>query len=764
MAQTIKLKRSATAGNIPSTSNIALGEVAINTTDGKMFIKRSVGGTESIVQVGDTSAFLPLSGGSLTGNLNIGSSLMVGSTTAPEFPITAYGSSNQVYIGSVTPSVKTVLASDETNLRAYIGTRTNHPISFVTDGDERMRIRSDGYIDMAGASDVRLTLGSQGTAGNNDANWIRGNGNALSFNSAAGNYIWEVGGSPKMTLKADGTLLVGKTTSNVATAGHEFFNYGRAIHTVNASTVQIINRLSNDGDLTIWQKNGSTVGNLGVYSGSLFVGGGDVGLGFYQGADALVPFNPAANTRDAAIDLGMSSSRFKDLYITGLNVTYSTYNKISSYFSGSYTSGFKFSDMNGGIWYDAGTDDLTVSAGHANSQLILESGGSTALTIDSSQNVGIGTTAPSAHANLHIAGAPYAFLALEATNSGGRQYEFFSYALDQSFHLYDRTAQAYRMTVDETGNVGIGRAPDTVYSGSLQFALGNGSQIATSTTGNPSLTITDNSYLNASGNHVYKTTNPSTKLEQYNGTLVFSSAASGTAGATISYTERMAIDSSGAVNISGSASGTEQFRVGNSTGGTDFGITVTENSGVVLNSAEGSTARTMTFSTGGSPKMTLLAGGDLLVNKTSTANTASGVRIATYNGMTQGAVGTGLLDMHDFYRGTEGSLTRVGHIRTTGTSTSYNTSSDQRLKDNIADADDSGSKVDAIQVRKFDWKADGTHQDYGMVAQELKTVAPEAVSGDADSDEMMSVDYSKLVPMLIKEIQTLRQRVASLEV
>jgi hypothetical protein len=105
----------------------------------------------------------------------------------------------------------------------------------------------------------------------------------------------------------------------------------------------------------------------------------------------------------------------------------------------------------------------------------------------------------------------------------------------------------------------------------------------------------------------------------------------------------------------------------------------------------------------------------------------------------------------------------VGAITTDGSATAYLTSSDQRLKENIADADDAGSKIDAIQVRKYDWKADGSHQDYGMVAQELQLVAPEAVSGDADSEEMMGVDYSKLVPMLIKEIQSLRARVADLE-
>jgi hypothetical protein len=105
----------------------------------------------------------------------------------------------------------------------------------------------------------------------------------------------------------------------------------------------------------------------------------------------------------------------------------------------------------------------------------------------------------------------------------------------------------------------------------------------------------------------------------------------------------------------------------------------------------------------------------------------------------------------------------IGTITTTSSSTAYNTSSDYRLKENITDANDAGDKIDAIKVRQYDWKTDGSHQDYGMVAQELMTVAPEAVSGDPESDEMMGVDYSKLVPMMLKEIQSLRARVAQLE-
>ena len=52
MAQTIKLKRSGTSGRLPTTSDLELGEVAINTYDGKMYIKKNVGGTESIVEIG----------------------------------------------------------------------------------------------------------------------------------------------------------------------------------------------------------------------------------------------------------------------------------------------------------------------------------------------------------------------------------------------------------------------------------------------------------------------------------------------------------------------------------------------------------------------------------------------------------------------------------------------------------------------------------------------------------------------------------------
>ena len=170
------------------------------------------------------------------------------------------------------------------------------------------------------------------------------------------------------------------------------------------------------------------------------------------------------------------------------------------------------------------------------------------------------------------------------------------------------------------------------------------------------------------------------------------------------------------------------------------------------------------FDTSGTERMRIDSSGNLLVGTTSSTPSTGGFSFLT------GAVDYAFFS-HDtgvasgnYYIGFRYGDTNVGAITQNGTTgVLYNSASDQRLKENIVDANDAGSKIDAIQVRQYDWKADGAHQDYGMIAQELVEVAPEAVSGDADSEEMMGVDYSKLVPMLIKEIQSLRNRVATLE-
>lgn len=106
MANTVKMKQSAVAGKAPTTAQLALGELAINTVDGKLFLKKNVGGTETIVDVtgaaSGVSSFntrngaVTLQSGDVTGALgytpaNNASPALTGTPTAPT---AAVGASN----------------------------------------------------------------------------------------------------------------------------------------------------------------------------------------------------------------------------------------------------------------------------------------------------------------------------------------------------------------------------------------------------------------------------------------------------------------------------------------------------------------------------------------------------------------------------------------------------------------------------------------------------------------------------------------------
>jgi hypothetical protein len=162
--------------------------------------------------------------------------------------------------------------------------------------------------------------------------------------------------------------------------------------------------------------------------------------------------------------------------------------------------------------------------------------------------------------------------------------------------------------------------------------------------------------------------------------------------------------------------------------------------------------------------MRIDSSGNLLVGTTSGV-TSGGIVIQPVAGQSTiyighiTGTGSGASYEEYYYAGTKiGSITQSGT-----TAVLYNVASDQRLKENIQDAESASALIDALQVRQFDWKTDNTHQRYGFIAQELVTVAPEAVHQPVNEEEMMAVDYSKLVPMLVKEIQSLRKRLTALE-
>ena len=196
-------------------------------------------------------------------------------------------------------------------------------------------------------------------------------------------------------------------------------------------------------------------------------------------------------------------------------------------------------------------------------------------------------------------------------------------------------------------------------------------------------------------------------------------------------------------------------------GATGMGsLAIADDGSLIYQSTSGQTAN----STVNPPeRLRIDSSGNLLVGLTSISDATSRTYGNAFSGTGSNpnwkSWGSGAHTHAQFRNGTSA----VGSITSTSSATTYNTSSDQRLKSNIVEAPSASNDIDAIQVRSWDWKADGSHQKYGMVAQELVTVAPEAVTQPEDSEEMMGVDYSKLVPMLVKEIQQLRARVAQLE-
>ena len=234
-------------------------------------------------------------------------------------------------------------------------------------------------------------------------------------------------------------------------------------------------------------------------------------------------------------------------------------------------------------------------------------------------------------------------------------------------------------------------------------------------------------------------------------------------------TERIRIDASGRLLV-GKTSGISTVDVvdtGNggvrvTSGTTDLRLLCGASAAYLYNASAVPTI----FTVNASEAMRLDASGNLLVGTTSTSVTNGGMFIQPgAGGETYYAMGhkTGTAS-GSIYAGFYYAGTSIGSISQSGTAAVlYNVTSDERLKENIQDAAPASALIDNLQVRQYNWKSNGSHQRYGFVAQELVTVAPEAVHQPADPEEMMAVDYSKLVPMLVKEIQDLRKRLAALE-
>ena len=89
-----------------------------------------------------------------------------------------------------------------------------------------------------------------------------------------------------------------------------------------------------------------------------------------------------------------------------------------------------------------------------------------------------------------------------------------------------------------------------------------------------------------------------------------------------------------------------------------------------------------------------------------------------------------------------------------------NSLSDATLKENVTPIADAGQVVDALEGVGYNWK-DGSGHAYGMIAQAVEEVIPEAVK--TDENGIKSINYSMVIPFLVETVKELRQDIAEIK-
>jgi hypothetical protein len=459
---------------------------------------------------------------------------------------------------------------------------------------------------------------------------------------------------------------------------------------------------------------------------------------------------------------------------------------------------------------NASTSSGLISSADTSGILQLQTANTAAVTIDASQNVGVGTASP--NAKLSVQGGNFALQS--TTTSGSTSVGYLSGYSDKSGSNYEigridfqtgnfadagqiafstkvgAGSLTQAMLLNSSGNLGLGVTPSAWTSVFKAFQVGAKSSLSYYN-GN---TYLSSNFYNDGTSAKYITTDYASQYNQTSGQHQWFNAPSGTAGNAITFTQAMTLDASGYLLLGTTASqqrfmlaGNQRFYnpsaesnvntvIGQIDGQTrDYsrpGI-LTSNFAAIQIATDPSTwykgdLRFLTngadgTSTTATERMRIDSSGALWIGGAFGTSVASGAAFTSttaattlYIGHANGSASGSVYEEFRYNTNTIGSITQSGT-----TAVLYNVTSDQRLKENIADADSASSLIDSLQVRKFDWKTDQTHQRYGFIAQELVTVAPEAVHQPTDPEEMMAVDYSKLVPMLVKEIQSLRQRLSA---
>jgi hypothetical protein len=341
-----------------------------------------------------------------------------------------------------------------------------------------------------------------------------------------------------------------------------------------------------------------------------------------------------------------------------------------------------------------------------------------AMTLDASGNLLVGGTSLWSSERLGITGssASQRFIYARTTSNGhylslgtNGTLPYIEYGNGAGLAFTDGATE--RARIDSSGNLGLGVTPSVVYGKEFTFSADITSNIGglgtrNLATNNGLVYLSSNTKNTGAFTDAYWLSAAATKYTQNNGVHAWFTAASGTAGDPISFTQAMTLDTSGNLLVG------------------------------------------KTSSSGGTAGIELAPAGQVIA-------TRSGGAAGYFNRLTSDG---SLISINR-------SNTEVGSISVTTTATAYNTSSDYRLKNITGPITTSGAYIDSLNPVEGTWKADGS-TFVGLIAHEVQEASRTTVAtGVKDGEEMQGMDYSsaEIIANLIAEVKALRTRVAKLE-
>ena len=668
------------------------------------------------------------------------------------------GGTEQATIAVETTTANDLLIASKANLRFFTGSTIGNTTTLPT--NERMLIDSSGNVSLNGGL---LGLGNAASTPNIGYGMFHYNGVGLGIYSSAsgatqGIGFWLNNGSAYEAGRflSNGNLGIGTTTpSNKLDV---------KISTSNRTTLEPVLTVSAEGSgpytgfgpKISFNSNiyyGAATGNpagiietayIGAVMGTTYATNSDLVLATRDGATSVT--EKMRILGNGNVGIGTSSPSGYNASARNL-VVYSTGNTGITIASNNTSSDgtIRFADGTGGTAGYRGS----IQYSHGGDFMNFNTAATERMRIDSSGNVGIGTTSPTRQLHLKrtsgdvrgimvetTVAASYAEVQVKAARefrigTGGSSSD--SNASDR-FYIFDATAAAHRFTISSTGNVGIGTTSPAqkveIAGGYLKFSGGDyGIQGSASLTYNP---VSDHYFqasgstkvtIKASGNVGIGETNPQRPLH-INGT-------------------------EGVARFTSTASGNNGFEVGIGTSSQAF-----------LWQAENSY---MQFATNNTERMRITSGGDVLISKTSASFTTQGIELRE-NGQINVA---GTVDEFNFYNTSAAAyrffVTAAGSVH--ATSTSIVAISDITLKENIKPLETGLNEVMKLKPRRFDWKNGDGKNIAGFIAQEVEEVLPDLVSDYKYTDEetKKALKMGDMIPTLVKSIQELKAEIELLK-